>query len=88
MGHPTWRETNRIEGKELNLKLFMLLALTASSRASGIHYLHIRFIVNTGYKVAFHFHRLHTSWRKGKRLPFLSMHMHIHLINNYVWSKH
>ena len=44
----------------------MLWALTISSRASGIHNLDIRFIVNTVDKVTFHFNKLHKSCRKGK----------------------
>ena len=51
----------------------MLLALTTSSRDSGIHHLNIRFMVNTGDKVTFHFHKFHKSWRKGKPSPFLTV---------------
>ena len=52
----------------------MILVLTTSSRSSGIHYLDIRFTVNTGDKVTFHFHKLHKSWRKGKPQPSLTVH--------------
>ena len=69
----TWGETDRFEGKKRSLKLCMFLALTASSRASGIHHLDIRFMVNTGDKVTFHFQTLHKSWRKGKPPPFLTV---------------
>ena len=69
----TWGETDRLGEKKLSLKLCMLLALTTSSRASGIHHLDIRFMINTGDKVTFHFHKLHKSWRKGKPLPSLTV---------------
>ena len=51
----------------------MLLALTKSSRASGKHLLDIRFMVNAGDKVTFHFNKLHKSWRKGKPPPSLTV---------------
>ena len=62
-----WDETDRLEGKRLSLKLLMLLALTTSSRASGIHHFHFRFLVNIGCNVTLHFNKLHKSWRKWKR---------------------
>ena len=52
-------ETDRLVGKELSLKLCMLLAPTKSSRVPGIYDLDIRFVVNTCDKVAFHFRKLH-----------------------------
>ena len=67
----TWAKTDRLGGKELSLKLCMRIALTKSSRASAIHHLDVRFMVNTGDKVTLHFHKLHKSWRKGK--PPLSL---------------
>ena len=69
----TWGETDRLGEKELSLKLCMLLALTARSRASGIHHLDISLMVNAGDKVTFHFHKLQKSWRKGNPLPFLTV---------------
>ena len=50
-----------------------VLALTTSSRASGLHHLDIRYMVNSGDKVVFHFHKLHKSWRKGKPPPSLTL---------------
>ena len=41
---------------------------------SEIHHLDIRFMVNTGDKATFHFHKLHKSWRKGKSPPSLAVH--------------
>ena len=67
------RETDRLGEKELSLKLCMLLALTARSRASGIHHLDISLMVNAGDKVTFHFHKLQKSWRKGNPSPFLTV---------------
>ena len=69
----TWGETDRLGGKELGFKVCMLLALTTSSRTSGIHHLDIRFMVNTGDKVTFHFHKLHKSQMKGKTPPSLTV---------------
>ena len=77
---------DRLGEKELSLKLCMLLALTTSSRASGIHHLDIRFMVNTGDKVTFHFHKLHKIWRKGKPPPSLTVYAYSP-DNNYVWYK-
>ena len=51
----------------------MLLALTAASMPSGVHHMDIGFIVNTGDKVTFHFHKLHISWRKEKPAPSLAV---------------
>ena len=88
------RETDRLGEKELSLKLCMLLALTTSSTASGIHHLGIRFMfmVNTGDKVTFHFHKLHKSWRKGKPPPSLTVYAYssdkqwcvVQIINRYL----
>ena len=47
---------DRLGEKEPSLKLRILLFLTTSSRASGIHHLDIRLMVNTGDKVTLHFH--------------------------------
>ena len=69
----TWGETDRLGEKELSLKLSILLALIKSSRASGIHHIDLRFMVNTGDKVTFHFHKLYKSWRKGKPSPSLTV---------------
>ena len=62
----------RLGGKELSLKLCMLLTLTTSSRASEIQHLDIKFMVNTGDKVTIHFHKLHKTWRKPP--PSLTAH--------------
>ena len=51
----------------------MFLAFATSSRASGIHRRHIVFLVNTGYKVTFHFHKLHESWRKVNPPRYLAV---------------
>ena len=51
----------------------MFLAFATSSRASGIHHRHIVFLVNTGYKVTFHFHKLHESWRKVNPPRYLAV---------------
>ena len=48
--------------------------LTTSSRVSGVHYLDIRYMVKTGNKVIFYFHKLHKSWRKEKPPSFLTVH--------------
>ena len=72
----TWGETDILGEKKLSLKLRMLLALTRSSRASGIHHLNIRFMLNTGDKVTFHSHKLHESWRKGKPPPCLTVYVY------------
>ena len=72
----TWGETDRLGRKELSLKLCMLLALTTSSRDSGIHHLDIKFMVNTSDKVIFHSHKLHKSRRKGKPPPSLTMYVY------------
>ena len=44
---------------------------STSSRASGIHHLDVRFMVNTGDTVTFHFHNLHNS-RERKTSTFFS----------------
>ena len=72
----TWGETDKLGEKKLNVKLCIRATLTTSSRASGIHHLEIRFMVNTGDKVTFHFHKLHKCWRKGKPPPSLTVHAH------------
>ena len=46
---------------------------TTSSRASRIHHLDVRFMVNTADKVTVHFHKLHENLRKGKRPPSLTV---------------
>ena len=51
----------------------MPLALTTSSRASGIRHVDIRFMVNNGDKVTFHFHKLHKSWKKAGFPPSLTV---------------
>ena len=72
----TWGEADILGGKELSLKFCMLLALTTSSRASGIHHLDIKFMVNSGDKLTFHFHKLHKSWRKGKPPSSITVYAH------------
>ena len=51
----------------------MLEVLTTSSRTSSLHYLDIRYMISTGDKVTFHFHKLHKSWRKGNASPSLTI---------------
>ena len=85
-------ETDRLGEKELSLKLCMLLALTTSSRASRIHHLDIRFMINTDDKVTFNFHKLHKGWRKGKPPPSLTVYAYspdkqlcvVHTLNRYL----
>ena len=60
-----WDKIYRFVGKELSLKRCMLSALSTLSRDSGIHHLDIRFMVNTGNKITFHFHKLHKAGGNG-----------------------
>ena len=85
------KQINRLGGKKLNLKLCMLLALTTSSMASGIHHLDIGFMVNISDEVEFHFHKLHKSWRKGKPPPSLTMYAYspdkqLRLVQIDIWT--
>ena len=51
----------------------MLEVLTTSSGTFSLHYLDIRYMISTGDKVTFHFHKLHKRWRKGNASPSLSI---------------
>ena len=51
----------------------MFFVLTSSLTASRLHCLDIRYIVNTGDKTTFHFHKLQENWRKGNAPHSLSI---------------
>lgn len=67
-----WGCTGTLSHKELSLKLLILLALTTFSRASSLHCLNIRYMVNTGDKETFSL-KLHKSWRKVNALPSVTI---------------
>ena len=69
--------TDTLSERELNLKLFVSLARTIASSSSSLHHLYIRYLVNTGSKVTFHFHKLHKSWKKGKAPPSVTVYSYI-----------
>ena len=47
------------------------MALTSASRASAMHYLNVRFMIELEDAYILNFHKLHKSWRKGKAPPKL-----------------
>ena len=87
-----WGDTDTLAGKEVTLKLCMLMALITTSRALGLHHLDIRYMVHTENKATFHFHKLHKSWRRGNPPPSLDMYAYhadkelcvIHTLDRYL----
>ena len=79
--------TGTFSGREISLKLFMLLTLTRASRASSLHYLEIRYIVNAGNNVTLSFHKLHESWKKGKVPPSVPLYTVIMDMKSCAMSK-
>ena len=47
------------------------MALTSASRASAMHCLNVRFMIELEDAYILNFHKLHKSWRKGKAPPKL-----------------
>ena len=81
-----WGSTDTLPGREISLKLCMLLART-TTRDSSLHHLDIRYIVNTGDSFTFYFHKLHKSWKKGKASPSVTTYMVIMHMKSCVLSK-